>query len=139
PPLPLQLPIVGLLEIRHPHQPPIVAIGPAMIGAGEGLGIAPIGPAEAITPMAAHIEKGMDLSLAVSSHENRVFAHGGAEEVARLGDLALMAQKQPAAGEDLLQLLLVDPPLDEDAPADQAPVGIDQTADVRYHEALLMP
>ena len=37
-----------------------------------------------------------------------------------------MAQKEPAAGEDLLQLLLVDLRLDEDAPADQPAFGIDQ-------------
>src|SRR5215813_4944774 len=98
-----------------------------MIGTGEGRGITRIGPAQPVTPMAAHVEKGVYLPLAVTHYEDRVFTHIGAEEVARLGYLTLVAQKQPATGEDLLQFLLVDLPLDEDAPADQSAVGIDET------------
>src|SRR5215831_1156467 len=131
--LPLQLPIIGFLQGGHPHQLAIVAIRPAMIGTGEGRGIANIGSAQPVAAVAADVEKGADLPRAVPHHQDRVLAHGGTEEVAGVGDLALVAQKQPAAGEDLRQLLLVDLWLDKDAPADQAALGIHQTPWVRHH------
>ncbi len=46
-----------------------------------------------------------------------------------------MAQKQPAAGEDTLQLLLVDVAFDEDTPADQTVLGVDQTLHVCHHDS----
>src|SRR5499425_991708 len=104
-----------------------------MISTGEGSGIADIGPAQPIAPMPADVEEGVDGALAVAYHQDRVFTHKRAEEVAGLGDLTLMAQKQPAAGEDLHQLLLVDLRLDEDAPADQPLRGVHQRLDVRCH------
>jgi hypothetical protein len=48
-----------------------------------------------------------------------------------------VAQKEPAAGEDLLQLLRVDLRLDKDAAADQAVLGIDQTPEVRRNSPLV--
>src|SRR5262245_7735994 len=128
-----QLAIVGLFEVGNTHQLPVVAIGPAMISTGEGGGVARIGPAQPIAPMPADVEKGVERALAVSYHEDWVLAHIRAEEVAWLGDLTLMAQKQPAAGKDLRQPLLVDLWLDKDAPADQAALGIHQIPWVRHH------
>src|SRR5262249_51281472 len=84
--------------------------------------------------MAADIQKGVHLALRVTHHEDRVFAHIRAEEVTGLRDLALVAQEQPAAGKNLLQLLLVDLSLDEDAPADQAFVNTPQPSAVRPHD-----
>src|SRR5712691_4102608 len=118
--------MVGLFEGRDPHQLPVVAIGPAVIGAGESSGVPHVGPTQPVAPMAADVEKGVHLPRAVAHHQDRVLAHGGTEEVAGLGDLALVAQKQPATGEDLLQLLLVDLLLDEDAPTHEALLSIDQ-------------
>src|SRR5262249_7258675 len=127
------LPIVGFLEVGYAHQLPVVAIGPAMIGTGEGGGVAGIGPAQPIAAVAADVEEGVDAALTVAYHQDRVLAHIRAEEVTRLGDLALMAQKQPAAGKDLRQLLLVDLWLDKDASTDQAALCIHQTPCVRNH------
>jgi len=62
-----------------------------MIGTGEGRGIADIGPAQPVAAMVADVEKGADLPLAVPHHQDRVLAHGGTKEVARAGDLALVA------------------------------------------------
>src|SRR6266568_302628 len=104
-----------------------------MIGTGEGDGVASIGPAQPIAPMAADVEEGVDGALAVAYHQDRVLAHRRAEEVPRLGDLAFMAQKQPAAGKDLHQLLLIDRRLDEDAPADQPLLGVHQLLGVHCH------
>src|SRR5439155_17522803 len=79
----------------------------------------------------------MHLASRVAHDQNRVLAHVSGKEVARLRNLALMAQEQPAAGEDLLQLLLVDPRLDKDAPTDQTLFGIDQSECVCGHWAFL--
>src|SRR6516165_3150634 len=104
-----------------------------MIGTDKGRGVAPIGPAQAVAAMAADVEKGVHVPLGVAHHEDWVLAHVGTQEVARLGDLALMAEKEPAASKDLLELLGVDVGLNEDASADQAALDIHQPLDVRHH------
>ena len=76
--------------------------------------------------MSADVEEGVDLAGAVAHHQHRVLAHVGGEEVAGVGDLCLVAEEEPAAGENLLQFLMVDGILAEYAGADQAPVNIDQ-------------
>jgi len=108
-----------------------------VIGACEGGGVAGIRSAQAVAAMTADIQEGVNLPDAVAHYRDRVFAHIGREEVARPWDLAFVAQKQPAAGEDSLQLLRVDLRLDKDAAADQAVLGIDQTAEINRHGTLL--
>src|SRR4029077_4082610 len=83
--------------------------------------------------MAADVEKSADLALRVTDDENRVLAHVSGKEVAGLRDLALVAQEKPAAGEDPLQLLLVELRLDEDAATDQTLLGVDQPEHVGFH------
>jgi len=104
-----------------------------MIGTDEGRGIADIGPAQPVAAVAADVEKGADLPRAVPHHQDRVLAHVGTEEVAGVGDLALVAQKQPATGEDPLQLLRIDLRFDKDTSTDQAVLGIHQTPGIRHH------
>ena len=140
PALAVQFAVVGFLQIRHAGQPPVIAVGPAVIGAGEAGGIAGIGAAQPVAAMAADVQKRVHLALRVAHHQHRVFAHIGGEEIAGRGDLAVMAQKQPAAGEDLLQFLLVDLRLDEDAAADQAAFAVDEPGAVICHRRLpVMP
>src|SRR5271166_4022727 len=133
PALALQFAVIGFLQIRHADQPPVIAIGPAVIGAGEGGGIAELGAAQPVAAMAADIQKGMHLARRVAHNENRVFAHVSGEKIAGLRDLALMAQKEPAARENALQLLLINIRLDEDAATDEAILGIDQPERVGFH------
>jgi len=47
-----------------------------------------------------------------------------------------MAQKQPAAGEYPLQLLLVDLRFNKDPVANKSPFGIDKTSDIDSHKTL---
>ena len=61
----------------------------------------------------------MILPVESPGDEDGVFAHVGGEEVAGIGDLGLMAEEEPAAGEDALLFLLVDVGFDVDAAADQ--------------------
>src|SRR5262249_12955689 len=133
PALAVQFIVVGLLQIRHADQPPVIAVRPAMICAGEGGGVTGIGAAQPVATMAADIQKCVYLSAAVAHHQNRVFTHIGGEEIARLRNLALVAQIEPAAREDPLQLLLVDPALDKDAATDQTLFSIDQSERVGCH------
>src|SRR5258708_6719004 len=133
PALPLQFALIGFLEVRHARAAPVIAVGPAVIGAGEARGIAAIGAAEAIAAMAADIEEGADLAGGVSHHQHRVLAHIGRKEVTRLRNLALVAQKEPAARENPLLLLFVDLRLDEDATADEPFVGIYQPIYIPGH------
>src|SRR5215469_7811907 len=133
PALAVQLAVIGFVEIRHSDQPPVIAVGPAVIGAGEGRGIAGAGAAQPVAAMAAHVEECAHLAARVAHHENRVLAHISRKEVAGLRDLALMAQEQPAARENSLELLLIDFRLDEDASADQAAVSINQLVQLRNH------
>src|ERR1700732_4184436 len=83
--------------------------------------------------MAADVQKSADLALRVPDDQNRVLAHVSGEEVARQRDLAFMAQEEPAAGEDPLQLLLVELRLDEDAATDQTLLGVDQPQHIGFH------
>src|ERR1700737_4771718 len=83
--------------------------------------------------MAADVEKSADLALRVTDDQNRVLAHVSGKEGAGLRGLALMAQEKPAAGEDPLQLLLVELRLDEYAATDQTLLGVVQPQHIGFH------
>ena len=70
--------------------------------------------------MTTDVQERTHLPPAVAHDQDRVFAHVGGEEIAGLRDLAFVAQEEPAAREDLPELLLVDLLLDEDATTDEA-------------------
>ena len=89
--------MIGLLQIRDADEPPVIAIGPAVIGAGEARGIAGIGAAQAIAAMAADIEKSAHLARRAAHDQHRIFAHISCGKIAWLWDLAVVAQEQPAA------------------------------------------
>src|SRR5260370_38465037 len=106
--------MVGLAEEWHADQLPVRAIAPAMVGAGEDRRVAFVVAAHLHPAMAARIEKDMDLADAVAAQEHRLLGHPRDDEVAGVGDLALMPDEEPGAGEDALQFLGVDRLVDED-------------------------
>lgn len=65
----------------------------------------------------------------VAGEDDRFLPHAGYKIVTRPGHVALMAGKEPGAGEDLLLLLLIDLLADEDLAADQPVFDIDETVD----------
>ncbi len=67
----------------------------------------------------------MDLAGAVATEDDQFLAHAGNEEIARVRDLALVADKQPGAGEQPLLLLRVDLVVDENLAADLPLAQID--------------
>ena len=68
----------------------------------------------------------MDLAGAVAAQDHRLLAHAGDKEIAGVGDLALMADKQPGAGEQPLLLLRIDLVIDKDLAADLAGRPVDE-------------
>src|SRR5437667_315826 len=60
------------------------------------------------------------------------------QDIAGLRDLAIVAQIEPAACKDPLQLLLVNLRLDKDAAADEAIAVIDQLAQLGGHSGCLL-
>src|SRR5258708_23025891 len=85
--------------------------------------------------MAADVEKGMHAAAAIANHQYRVLAHIGGQEIAGLGNLAVMAQKQPASREELPQLLFVNLRLDKNAATDQPAIGINEAGEFACHPA----
>src|SRR5215470_11205036 len=101
--------VVGFVVVGHPHQSPIGIVAPAMEGTGKDQGIAVVIAADLHALVAAGVEEGVEALVAPVPHQNDLlFPHTGDYEIAGIGDLALVTQEEPAAGEDLLQLHLVD-------------------------------
>ena len=98
--LQLQPPEVGLLQVGNPDELAVVGVGPAVVGADEGGSIPHIGPADTIAAVPTDVQKSVDLAGTVAYDQDRICAHVGAQEVPRVGDLALVAQEKPAAGEN---------------------------------------
>ena len=104
-----------------------------MVGAHEGGCIAGVGAAHPVATVPADVQERSDFAVSLAGDKNRVFTHVGGEEVAGVGYLGLMAEEEPAAGENLLLLLLIDIWVDEYAPIDQTSFGVDEGAAVQRH------
>src|SRR5437660_8640330 len=100
--------MVGFFVIRHAHQAAIRGVAPAVIWASKDGGVALIVPADLHAAVAAGVQEHVELLSAIAGQDDRLLPHTRHEIIPRLGDLALVAHKQPGAGEDLLLLLLVD-------------------------------
>jgi hypothetical protein len=87
-----------------------------MVGAHEGWGIAEVSPADTVAAVAAHIQEGVDFALYVTCEKNGVFCHPGRHKIIRFTYLAFMPQKEPASAKYLLQLLLINVAVNENAP-----------------------
>src|SRR5215475_1942551 len=81
--------------------------------------------------MPAGVQKHVDAAAAVTAEDHRLFAHGGCQVVAGPRDLALVADKEPRTGEDLLEFLTVDLVVDEDLSTHDPFVDIDQATETR--------
>src|SRR5262249_19000187 len=76
------------------------------------------------------VEEDIDGAALVADDDDAVLADVGEEEVAGVRHLALVGHEVPGAGEDALELNLVDLLLREDAPVDGALFGINQPEEV---------
>src|SRR5690349_4218702 len=101
-------------------------IGPGMEGTSEDQAIALVVAADHLTAVPTRVEKRADLLVFAIAHHNDFFgAHTREHEVAGIRDLALVAQQQPGALEDLLLLLLVNIRVDVQLATDRALLGTD--------------
>ena len=98
----------------------IIAVSPAMIGATQEAGVLAISAAHAHPAMPAGIEKGPHDPLVVAHQNGWVQAALPADQVSRVGNFTFVAEKEPAAAEDTLDLHLIDVGIGEDAPRDQS-------------------
>jgi len=110
--------VVGLAEIGDADELAVGRIAPAVIGAGQDGGVTLVIAANLHAAMPARVQEHMRLAHSVAAQDHRLFAHRRDKEVARVGDLALMTDKEPCAGEDAPQFLLVDLVVDKDLAAD---------------------
>ncbi|HXC14552.1 MAG TPA: hypothetical protein VNV39_17165 [Stellaceae bacterium] len=124
--------VVGLAEIGHADQPAVGAVAPAVIGAGENGGVALVVAAHLHPAMPARIQKDVDFAGAVAAQDDGFLAHPRDEEVAGVRDLAVVADKEPSAGEQPLLLLLVDRLVDKNLAADPPFAQIDQTRPIPF-------
>ena len=119
PALPVQAVAIGIPLQRHALEPPRIGVGPAVEAAGELACIAAIRPADLHSPVAAGVEKRANHAILATADEDGILAHVGRHVVAGLGNVGLVAQEQPAARENALELQLVDLRVEEDLAADQ--------------------
>src|SRR6266851_9126372 len=128
----IQLLVIGLAEERHADQMPVSAVAPAMVRASEDRGVALVVAAYLHPAVAARIEEGVDFASPVAAQDHRLLAHTRDDEVAGVGDLALMPDEEPGAGKDALQFLGVDRLVDENFAADLPRSQIDETRPVAH-------
>ena len=93
---------------RDSQEPAVVGIHPAVIAAGEPLSRSAGFATHSGSPMAASVEQGMDLAVAVAGEDDGTQPETAGAEVVRLGDLGLVAQIDPGRAEDLAHLHLED-------------------------------
>src|SRR5438874_825263 len=77
--------------------------------------------------MRTGVQEDVDLVVRGPGDDHLLFAHARAHEVARLGDLALVAHEQPHPREDLLQLLLVNVRVAEDGVVNRSVGRVDES------------
>ena len=87
--------------------------------------------------MAADVEKGVDLSVAVADHDDRVFSHITGEEITRIGELAVVAQEPSAARDDRFEFLLVHVGVGKNTSIDQFFVDVYELFKIHPHARLL--
>src|SRR5262245_14309650 len=96
-----------------------------MVRAGEDCSIAFIIATDLHTPVPTGVEEHVQLVLAIARQDDGLFPHARLEVIARFRHLALVADKEPDAGENAFLLLLVNSLVDKDLSADHPCVEID--------------
>src|SRR4029453_18203848 len=126
PAAPVELGAVGVLREGHADQRAVGRVAPAVIRALELHRVALVVAAHLHAPVPAGIQKHANPSGAVAAEDDRLLAHARREKVARLRNLALVADEEPGAREHALLLLTIDLIAHEDLAADDAALDVDQ-------------
>ena len=107
--------VVAFVEVRairpregHTGQLAAQIIRPAVVGAGKRPGMTRVCRADQGAAVGAAVEKDRHLSRFVADHEHGLVADLAGHIVARLGHLAVVADKHPHPVEDFFEFLLKD-------------------------------
>src|SRR3954447_9898483 len=119
--------MIGFAKERHPDQPPVSGKTPAVIRAGKDGRVALVVAAHLHASMPARIEEHMDCISAVAAQDRRFLAHARNDVIARVRNLALVADEQPGTSENLLLLLGVDLVVDKDLATDLPRCEVNET------------
>ncbi|MNF91990.1 hypothetical protein D3C84_746170 [compost metagenome] len=95
---------VGILQVRGAGPVAVVAIGPAMVGALEGAGVALVVVADFGATVAAVVEHDIDLATVVAGDDDLVETQATEHEVALVGDFGSMGNEDPGSRKDSLHL-----------------------------------
>ena len=127
PPLaPVEQRAVRILRERHADERPVGAVAPAVVRTLELDRVALVVAAHLHAAVPARVEKDADPPRAVAAQDDGFLAHRRVEIVTRLRDLALVPDEEPGTGKDPLELLPVDLVADENLPADDPVLDVDQ-------------
>src|SRR5216683_91398 len=96
------------IRISRGRQIAVIAIGPAMISAAEGLRVAALDLTHRVGAMDAAVHQESHLAVVAAHHDHGLLTYVGHAEVARAGNLARVADIDPSAGEDFVHLFLED-------------------------------
>src|SRR5713101_2399121 len=111
--------------MSHLWIPPIASVPPSRPSHAAIRSTSPFSSTRAAVP--TRIEEAADPPRAVAAHDDRLLTHARRQIVTRPRDLALVADEEPGAREDPLELLPVDLFVHEDLPADDPTLDVDQT------------
>ena len=123
--------VIGFPELRHADQPTAIVVRPAVVGTRERLGVAAVQATQARPAVPAGVEEDAQPAVRVAYHEHGFFAHGVRHEVARIGQLRVVRDVQPATAEDARLLVFVHVCVHERARADCPAFEIDEMRPVR--------
>src|SRR5205823_12341338 len=110
----------------HAAQLAAVEVGPAVVRALEGAGIAARLAADAGAAVRAAVEEGAQLAAGIAQHDERTQAELRGEVIVRLRNLALVREVAPDAAEDVRHL-----------EAEEHRIGIDRPMDAIFVDQVL--
>jgi hypothetical protein len=97
--------VVVAAGVGHPEQLAAQVVRPAVVRAGEGAGVTAVGRAQHRAAMHAAVDEHGHGAVPAAHHDDRLAPEGPGDVVARPRDLAVVADEDPAALEDPVQLV----------------------------------
>src|SRR5689334_6522779 len=98
-----------------------------MIVANKSSGVAELCMTDTIAAMRADVYEHAKASIALSNHQNIVFAHVGRQKVPWLPDLALMRHEKPASSKNRFEFALINRGVRENSPINPPILRVDET------------
>ena len=126
----VEIALVELVDPGDADEVPADVVRPPVVRAHEGLGVAFVGSAHRVAAVHARVQEAPDAAVLLPDREDVVEPHGRLDEVARLGDLRLVAEELPRSAEDELHLGIEDVGIAEDPAVDLTTLDRHETLDV---------